>query len=516
MHFSISIITVVSQFIYTGNEDDPIRATEHERYKRHARAHKWKEINEHDLQIFMALVIIMGLVKKPKITKYWAKSNLTATPLFGKYMSRVKFESILRFLHIVDNSADPGIDPLYKIRPFIEMCRDNFRHIYKPGKEISIDEACCPFKGRLKFLCYNPQKPNKFHIKLYQVCEATSGYVIDFEVYSATASDSMASANPFDDDVGKTTKLVLGLLENTNLLDKGHEIFTDNYYTSVELAEELFARDTYFCGTARMGRKGMPNAFKVVTSRGPFKMNRGDVMFRRKGPVLALRWQDKRQVTLLSTIHEADEIVTNKKDKEGNYRIKPRAVVDYTSKMRGCDVSDQLVGNYTILRRSIKWWRKLFFHLFGVILGNAYVLHRKYGSRKMLHEEFLESVASALLNRSQANCTCVPQYAIHQPMEVSAEEPRLVGRHFIENLPVNTAAKRQKPVRDCHACNFTITQARELGFHLSRNVKRKLTSYRCKKCKVALCIKPCFEFYHTKINYRKAALEYKLQRQGDM
>ena len=51
--------------------------------------------------------------------------------------------------------------------------------------------------------------------------------------------------------VNDTTKLVLGLLEKGQLLDKGYNVFTDNYYTSPELPFECFYRQTFQMDTVR-------------------------------------------------------------------------------------------------------------------------------------------------------------------------------------------------------------------------------------------------------------------------
>ncbi len=65
-----------------------------------------------------------------------------------------------------DNSENPhpgvpGHDPLDKLRNFITMAEENFRTVYKPSRDISLDESSCPFKGRVWFHCYNPSKPNR-------------------------------------------------------------------------------------------------------------------------------------------------------------------------------------------------------------------------------------------------------------------------------------------------------------------------------------------------------------------
>ena len=95
--------------------------------------------------------------------------------------------------------------------------------MYHAEENISIDEACCPFKGWLHFQCYNPLEPNCFHIKLFQLSKSISGYIIGFEVYAGKGASSAADASrPMDPLCMRTTNLVLSLMEKFHLLDKGH------------------------------------------------------------------------------------------------------------------------------------------------------------------------------------------------------------------------------------------------------------------------------------------------------
>ena len=180
------------------------------------------------------------------------------------------------------------------------MIDRNFRYVYKPKRELSFDEACCPFKGRLRFRVYNPMKPNCFHIKLFQISEASSGYILGFHVY--TGKDTACVSNfskPLDPDTTKTTKIVLGLLETTNLLDKGHHIYMDNYYCSPELFYELYYHETYACGTARLLRKGMP---KTVAKT---KLKPLESVFMRSGPLLCLKWCGPKTKSKKKTSHNS-------------------------------------------------------------------------------------------------------------------------------------------------------------------------------------------------------------------
>ena len=133
-------------------------------------------------------------------------------------------------------------------------------------------------------------KPNHFHIKFFQVSEAASGYILRFHVYTGKDTSCVSNfSKPLDPDCTKTTKVVLGLLESAKLLDKGHHIYMDNYYSSPELFHELYYRETYACGTARLIRKGMPKTI------GKTKLKPLELVYMRSGPLLCLKWSGPKR-----------------------------------------------------------------------------------------------------------------------------------------------------------------------------------------------------------------------------
>ena len=97
-------------------------------------------------------------------------------------MSRDRFLEIHRYLHFTNNEAlhapgSPGYDKLGKIKPIITALSEHFRAVYKPGKNISIDEAMIRFKGRSIIKQYLPMKPIKRGIKVWMWAEAENGCV---------------------------------------------------------------------------------------------------------------------------------------------------------------------------------------------------------------------------------------------------------------------------------------------------------------------------------------------------
>ena len=470
------------------------------------RVTNWKDINAADVKLFFAHIIAMGLLQKSTIAGYWSQKQILKTPFFGKYMSRNTFQLLLSNIHVNDNCANPrrgraGHDPLHKIRPFIEMCSANFLHAYKPKRELAIDEGCCPWKGRLKFKCYNPRKPHKFHIKLFQLSESDSGYVLAMDVYTGKGKTRcLGLARPDCDKVGVTTKIVLGLCEKARVFDVGHHLYMDNYYSSPELFDELYYRQTYATGTF-VARRGLPQCMTKWKSK-----TKGECKFRRQRYLLCMKWVDKKKpVAMLSTIHSACYKFTGKLHWETGEEIyKPEPIIEYTKFMGGVDLADQLMNYYHFLRRSTKWWRKLFIHFFNMLILNAYILNKKFGSTKLTHEEYREYLVEYLVQESVQNCT-LSLPAQMKKRWTNGREPdqdryrRLNERHFPSHIPAKEGAKRTRPSRACVVCGVNYVLAADGG--RPKKVKKN-TSFWCADCKQPLCVVPCFERFHTMYWYK--------------
>ena len=129
---------------------------------------KWEDTSLDEMKVFVAHLIVMGILKKNSLEQYWSRDSIFNTPFFGYYMSRNCFHNILWNLHICDpNETNPpkeeaDHDPLFLVRPMVDMMQRNFCTKYRTGKELSLDKSTCPFKGRVHFKCHNPKKPNKF------------------------------------------------------------------------------------------------------------------------------------------------------------------------------------------------------------------------------------------------------------------------------------------------------------------------------------------------------------------
>ena len=229
-------------------------------------------------------------------------------------MSRNHFQNILWNLHISDpdetnpQKGEANHDPLFLVRPMVDMMQRNFCTKYRPGKELSLDESTCPFKGRVHFKCHNPPKNQTGSIlNFFMVSEPSTGYICSFEVYTGDASgQSQDNAQELKDAL-KTSCIVLGLLDSVQLLDNGHHVYFDNYYNSPDLIDLLHKRKMHACGTVRKNQKSLPLA---VTQA---KLKQGETVFCCKNIFLALKWMDKREVYILSGLHKATNVISKKK-----------------------------------------------------------------------------------------------------------------------------------------------------------------------------------------------------------
>ncbi|XP_029656144.1 uncharacterized protein LOC115230047, partial [Octopus sinensis] len=101
------------------------------------------------------------------------------------------------YLHLTDSANgpsenEPNCDPLHKVRPVIDLLFNNYKTVYLPGKNLSVDEAMICYKGRVHFQQYMPTKPTKLGIKVWEVCESDTGYCVNFDVYTVALAENLA------------------------------------------------------------------------------------------------------------------------------------------------------------------------------------------------------------------------------------------------------------------------------------------------------------------------------------
>lgn len=286
---------------------------------------------------------------------------------------------------------------------------NKFKEAYIPLREISIDEQLMLHKGRLVFRQYIPNKRAKFGIKFFSLCD-TSGYLWNSEVY--VGKSSVGDPGELCTSFGKSGAVVIRLIEE--LLGKGYHLYLDNWYTSHRLFEYLFQHKTVACGTMRKIRAKFPATF---TSE---KLQKGECVSVSNGSIMALKLRDKKEVYFLSSIHKRETVLTKKNDREGKPIKKERLVNDYNKFMGGVDKNDAVIGNYSSVRKCLKWTTKVFLHFLEEALYNAFVIFSSQNNIRFV--DFKTSVVNDMLEYPGAD-------AFHHSLQ------RKCGHHFTERLP---------------------------------------------------------------------------------
>lgn len=435
-----------------------------------------------ELYAFIGINFLMGYNKLPSWRDYWSTSNDLGVEMVRDAMSRKRFENILSFLHVNDNSSMPASckDRLYKLRPFISAINDRLPELYNVTREVSVDESMILFKGRSSIKQYNPMKPIKRGYKLWCLADQ-NGFISRFSVYQG-------KEEIVDDfiDYGLGERVVLSLTKP--LWNKGIKVFFDNYFTSIHLLEKLKTENTFACGTIRSNRKNIPSLAEDKTlERGMYDLKTSQL------GITVYKWRDNRIVYFASNFHGADESTVSRTEHDGSKKIIkcPLVTKDYNTFMGGVDKADQLRALYNVDRKSKKWWHRLFWGIIDIVFVNSFVINNELNNTKLTVKQYRRSVAQGLivLNKSGQKRT----FNVSPSTKKNCLQPRRgkqlysipsdvrlgnLGAHWIEYS--NTRGR-------CEVCS-------------KKKIESKPFS-KCSTCKVFLCQnekKPCFNEYHAK------------------
>lgn len=433
---------------------------------------KWEEVTIEVLYQYFAVMICMSFCLRSKIQEYW-EGGLMGMPMFRQMMTRDQFLLITKFLHFVSDrdSSERGYErKIGKIAPILDHCNRKFSALYIPEQHISLDESLLLWKGRLSWRQCIRSKAARFGIKSFDLCEATTGYLLKCKLY--TGKETPMHLVPIHGFANKTAQVVLELMEG--YLDAGHVLVMDNWYNQLYLTRYLKSRGTDVLGTMSRTRKNVPQALKDLKQN---QVARGDWHARHCGDIALVTWKDVKLVTVLSTYH-SHEMVPGRR--AGVARDKPVSVRDYNEYMGGVDLKDQKLSTFLFERkRCHKWYMKVFRRLVNTSLLNAFIIYTKNPTYKLCsHRDFRRSVAEGLFARfGKASVPLRP--VLHPSLRLQP------GKHFpvpTEKFP-NSAVHRKFSCARCKLMKRR-TQVRTI----------------CLVCQVPLCIGECWLDYHSREN----------------
>ena len=158
-----------------------------------------------------------------------------------------------------------------------------------------------------------------------------------------------------------------------------------------------------------------------------------------------------------------------------NLKKKLLCITQYNKSMRAVDQVDMQNGFSECLEKTIKWYRKLFFHLFDITVQNSSAMFKMKNGKNLELSEFRLQLARELIEEYGSKR---PQMRERPSTDSSL---RLTTRRFIAYIPGDNVKKR------CFVCSHTV----------KRETKRSGTRFNCPDCDVPLCNPTCFKEYHT-------------------
>lgn len=138
---------------------------------------------------------------------------------------------------------------LNNIQHLVDMSVANFNKWYIPEDKVCIYESVVLSIGRLVFRQYLKNKIHRYGIMIFKLC-SKDFYTLHYNIYAGKEAVK-------ETDV--SYKILLKSMEYLNTyLNFGRTLYTDNWYSSVKIAEKLNQENTHLVGTLRANRKHNP------------------------------------------------------------------------------------------------------------------------------------------------------------------------------------------------------------------------------------------------------------------
>nr|XP_023018525.1 piggyBac transposable element-derived protein 1-like [Leptinotarsa decemlineata] len=120
-------------------------------------------------------------------------------------------------------------------------------------------------------------KPDKYGLKIWALADCSSAYTVNMQPYLGKVGNKP--------EKGQGQRVVLDLVNHLSL---GYGITTDNFFTSIELANMLLDKNLTLCGTLRKNETCIPKELlparykKYFSSMFVFMENKTLVSYRTK------------------------------------------------------------------------------------------------------------------------------------------------------------------------------------------------------------------------------------------
>lgn len=138
----------------------------------------WSDVNRKEFLAFIGVILNMGTMPVANLQEYWSTKFTSKIPFYSDIFTRDRFQQIFWMLHLQKN-APVGRNTcirtrIQKANNFLQYINSKFSEHFIPYKSICVDESIIKFKGKIRFMTYNPAKPTKWGIRIYVLADSNS------------------------------------------------------------------------------------------------------------------------------------------------------------------------------------------------------------------------------------------------------------------------------------------------------------------------------------------------------
>ncbi|XP_046405017.1 piggyBac transposable element-derived protein 4-like [Ischnura elegans] len=203
-----------------------------------------------EIKAFIGLLYLAGAYRgnRQSLEELWGTEG-DGIEKFGLAMSIKRFKFLIRCIRFDDRTSRGQrkvYDRLCPIRELFDHFVRNCRKNYIPGENVTVDEMLPGFRGRCAFRQYIPSKPSKYGIKLFALVDAKMIYTYNFEIYAGKQSEGPFSVS------NRPSEVVKRFAEP--LFETGRNITADNWFTDIDLINDLKKKKLSYVGTIRKNK----------------------------------------------------------------------------------------------------------------------------------------------------------------------------------------------------------------------------------------------------------------------
>ena len=289
-----------------------------------------------DLWDFVTIITLSSYNIRTMYIDYWSIDDDLSNPLVRYLMSRDRFKEIKRNLHVADNTQLDDSDKWSKLRPLVDMVNAKLSQFGVFNQHLSIDEQMVPYFGRHSCKMFIRGKPIRFGFKNW-VLAGDDGYPFKVSPYQGKeyTAEGKELLGP------KVVKDLISIVENP----KQHELYFDNFFTSVPLLTDLRENDIKATVTIRSNRL---KETTLIDDKSMKKKERGAMTISATREICTVRWVDNKVVTVLSNHQTEQPLVRCKRyirKKKHEMIPQPQMITKYNKHMGGVNQLDSFLNN---------------------------------------------------------------------------------------------------------------------------------------------------------------------------